>query len=101
MDVSMRLTAEPLTTGRLLLRPFRSSDLEGLFECLSQEEPRRLRANTPAKSIEDAKRSPGRILNPSYPPLCFASELKETGKVNENLSIGVYPTIRARLLFLQ
>ena len=95
-EVSARLTAQPVATARLLMRPFRTSDLEDVYEYLSQKEQRRLSGNTPVESFADAKEVLDFFTAPSHPPLYFAIEERTIGKVIGNLSIGFYPFVRTR-----
>ena len=85
------LTKDPVETTRLLLRPFRESDLPDLFEYLSQTEQRRLSGNCVVETLDDARAVLGRILDPERPPHCFAVVLKGENKVIGNLSVGRYP----------
>ena len=85
------LTKDPVETTRLLLRPFRESDLPDLFEYLSQTEQRRLSGNCVVETLDDARAVLDRILNPELPPHSLAVVLKAENKVIGNLSIGCYP----------
>ena len=92
-EVSALLVAHPIETPRLLLRPFRQSDLEDLYEYLSQKEQQRLAGNVRVDTLADAQACLDHILDPSHPPLCFAIVRKQTQKVVGNLSIGRYPCV--------
>ena len=92
-EVSALLVAHPIETPRLLLRPFRQSDLEDLYEYLSQKEQQRLAGNVRVDTLADAQACMDHILDPSHPPLCFAIVRKQTQKVVGNLSIGRYPCV--------
>ena len=52
-EISARLIAEPVETPRLLLRPFRDSDLADLYEYLAQKEQQRLAGNSPCDSVDE------------------------------------------------
>ena len=92
-EVSALLVAHPIETPRLLLRPFRQSDLEDLYEYLSQKEQQRLAGNVRVDTLADAQACLDHIMDPSHPPLCFAIVRKQTQKVVGNLSIGRYPCV--------
>lgn len=85
------LTAEPIETLRLRLRPFRVSDLPDLYEYLAQPEQRRLSGNCEFNSLDNARAVLDRILDPERPPHSFAVVLKDESKVIGNLSVGRYP----------
>lgn len=93
--VSRQLVSAPLETERLLLRPFRPTDLEDLYEYLSQAEQRRLSGNSRVDTMEDAGKVLSFFTDPSHPPYSFAIERKGEEKVIGNLSIGVYPFLHA------
>ncbi len=90
-ELSADLQTRPLATERLLLRPFRETDLEDLFEYLRQPEQQRLSGNVPVETLQEAGEVLEYILDPSKPMTSFAIELKQNGKVIGNFSIGWYP----------
>ena len=93
-EVSGWMTAEPIETERVLLRPFREGDFEDYREFMSQPE---LLRNTGMDGFADeaaAREAFGKLLSPEHPPTSFALEWKETGKVIGFFSIGIYPFVR-------
>ena len=66
-EISSLLAAHPLETSRLMLRPFRPSDLEDLYEYLSQKEQQRLAGNPPCDTVDDAKMRLDYILRADHP----------------------------------
>ena len=90
-DLAMLLTVEPIETARLMLRPFRASDLSDLYEYLAQPEQRRLSGNTEVNTLEDARLVLDHILAPEAPHYSLAIVLKSENKVVGNLSLGRYP----------
>ena len=84
-------TDEPVRTTRLLLRPFRSSDLPDLYEYLSQKEQQRLAGNPPVDSLDDAREALEWFLAPAVPQIYLAIVLTEENKVIGNLTLGRYP----------
>lgn len=89
--VSELLRTKPVETERLLLRPFRQSDLDDLYEYLSQKEQQRLAGNTPVDSPDDAREVLEWFLKPAAPLGYFAIVLRAENKVIGNLTIGCYP----------
>lgn len=89
--VSELLRTKPVETERLLLRPFRQSDLDDLYEYLSQKEQQRLAGNTPVDSPDDARKVLEWFLKPAAPLGYFAIVLRAENKVIGNLTIGCYP----------
>ena len=90
-EISALLKSEPVETERLLLRPFRRSDLEDLYEYLSQKEQQRLAGNTPVESLEDAREVLEWFLNPAIYLGYFAIVLRKENKVIGNFTVGEYP----------
>ena len=90
-ELAAILTAEPIETKRLLLRPFRESDLPDLFEYLSQTEQRRLSGNCLVETLDDARLVLEQFMDRSRSQLSYAIVLKEENKVIGNLSLGSYP----------
>ena len=90
-ELAAILTAEPIETKRLRLRPFRESDLPDLYEYLSQPEQRRLSGNCVVETPDDARLVLDHILDPANPHRSYAVVLKDENKVIGNLSIGAYP----------
>ena len=90
-EISELLRTRPVETERLLLRPFQRSDLEDLYEYLSQKEQQRLAGNPPVDSLDDARELLDWILDSSHPTRSFAVVLKEENTVIGNLSLGFYP----------
>ena len=90
-EISVRLTAEPVETPRLLLRPFRDSDLADLYEYLAQKEQQRLAGNSPCDSVDDARMRLEYILRAEHPQAYFAIVLKDENKVIGNLTFNLYP----------
>ena len=90
-ELAAILTAEPIETKRLLLRPFRESDLPDLYEYLAQPEQRRLSGNCLVESLDDARLVLEHIMDPTRLQCCYAIVLKDENKVIGNLSIGQYP----------
>lgn len=87
-EIAAFLNAHPVETPRLLLRPFRLSDLENLYEYLSQKEQQRLAGNCPCDSIEDARLSLDSIMRTDHPQMYFAIVLKAEDKVIGNLTFN-------------
>ena len=94
-QLSARLTNDPIETPRLLLRPFRETDLTDLFEYLSQTEQRRLSGNCLVETLEDAGAVLDRILDPDLPPHSFAVVLRSENKVVGNLSVSPCPLLES------
>ncbi len=94
--VSGWLTADPLETERLVLRPFAEADFPDFFEYAVQKEQQRLSGN-PAVSTEAEAREVFAFLSErgAHPPTTFAVVLRETGKVIGNFSLSLYPFIEA------
>lgn len=90
-EISELLLSEPVETERLRLRPFRHSDLNDLYEYLSQKEQQRLAGNTPVDSLDDAREVLEWFLKPAVPQGYFAIVLREENKVIGNLTVGCYP----------
>lgn len=90
-ELSALLTAEPVETPRLLLRPFRDSDLADLYEYLAQKKQQRLAGNTPCDSPDDARMTLEYILGAEHPQAYFAIVLKDENKVIGNLTFNPYP----------
>ena len=80
-ELAAILTAEPIETKRLRLRPFRESDLPDLFEYLSQPEQRRLSGNCLVESLDDARLVLEHIMDPTRLQGCYAVVLKDENKV--------------------
>ena len=90
-ELSALLIAEPVETPRLLLRPFRDSDLADLYEYLAQKEQQRLAGNSPCDSPDDARMTLEYILGAEHPQAYFAIVLKDENKVIGNLTFNPYP----------
>lgn len=90
-EVSALLVAHPIETPRLLLRPFRPSDLEDLYEYLAQKEQQRLSGNPHCDSVDDAKMRLDYILRADHLQAYFAIVLKVEEKVIGNLTVHQYP----------
>ena len=90
-ELAAILTAEPVETPRLRLRPFMSSDLQDLFEYLSQTEQCRLSGNCLVETPEDARLVLEQFTDRSRSQRTYAVVMKEEDKVIGNLSIGCYP----------
>ena len=91
VEISALLKSEPVETERLLLRPFRQSDLQDLYEYLSQKEQQRLAGNVSVNTLEDAREVLDWILDDSRPTRSFGIVLKKENRIIGNLSIGQYP----------
>lgn len=89
-EISGRMVREPITTTRVVLRPFRRSDLMDYYAYASQKEQQRLSGNCPCDCLEDAEDGLNFFLDPSHPPYAFAIELKAEQKVIGNVSITRY-----------
>ena len=95
-EVSGLMTAEPVETARLLLRPFVESDFPDYFEYAVQPEQQRLSGN-PAISTEAEAREAFDGFLPEkcgHPPTHFAVVFKPEGKVVGNFTIGYYPFLQ-------
>ena len=90
-EISALLLSEPTETERLLLRPFRKTDLSELYEYLSQKEQQRLAGNPPVDSLDDAREVLDWILDPSRPSHSLAIVLRAENKVIGNLTLGKCP----------
>ena len=90
-EISALLLSEPTETERLLLRPFRKTDLSELYEYLSQKEQQRLAGNPPVDSLDDAREVLDWILDPSRPSHSLAIVLRAENKVIGNLALGKCP----------
>ena len=90
-EISGRMVREPISTTRVLLRPFRRSDLMDFYAYASQKEQQRLSGNCSCDCLEDAEAGLNFFLDPSHPPYAFAIELKAEQKVIGNVSITRYP----------
>lgn len=95
--VSAWMTAEPIETARLMLRPFAEADFPDFFEYMAQPEQQRLSGNPEVRTEAEAREVFDHALaeNASHPPTYFAIVLRETGKVIGNFSISLYPFIEA------
>ena len=89
-DISGRMVREPITTTRIVLRPFRPGDLMDYYAYASQKEQQRLSGNCSCDCLEDAEAGLNFFLDPSHPPYAFAIELKAEQKVIGNVSITRY-----------
>jgi ribosomal-protein-alanine N-acetyltransferase len=87
-QIAALLTARPIETPRLLLRPFRQGDLADLYEYLSQREQQRLAGNCPCDSMEDARLSLEYNMSPDHPQVYFAVVLKSENKLIGNLTFN-------------
>lgn len=86
------MTAYPIETDRLVLRPFIPEDFEDFFEYITQKELQRLSGNPEISTRKEARESFERILNQNrLCPSKYAAVLKETGKVIGNFCIDIYP----------
>ena len=94
-ELSELLVREPVRTERLLLRPFRETDLPELFAYLSQAEQQRMSGNPKIETLEDARDVLQFFTDPSHPPYSFALELLAEQKVVGNVSIGCYPFLES------
>lgn len=95
-EASAVMAADPLTTERLLLRPFEEADFEDFFEYASQKELQRLSGNPSVSTREEARESFDRFMEQNRKCVTkFAVVLKETGKVAGNFCIDLYPFIKA------
>ena len=94
--VSGWMTAEPIETARLRLRPLEEADFPDYFEYAVQPEQQRLSGNPAVKTEAEAREVFDHALgqNAAHPPTYFAIVLRETGKVIGNYTIGVYPFIQ-------
>jgi ribosomal-protein-alanine N-acetyltransferase len=94
--VSGWMTADPLETDRLVLRPFEEAAFPDIFEYAVQKEQQRLSGN-PAVSTEADAREVFAFLSErrAHPPTTFAVVLRGTGKVIGNFSISVHPFLEA------
>ena len=90
-EISALLLSKPTETERLLLRPFRKTDLSELYEYLSQKEQQRLAGNPPVDSLDDAREVLDWILDPSRPSHSLAIVLRAENKVIGNLTLGKCP----------
>lgn len=94
-EASALMTSEPISTSRLLLRPFYESDFEDFCEYITQKELQRLSGNPDIDTREEAREAFDRLMEQNG--ICvtrFAAELKETGKVVGNFCINVYPFVK-------
>lgn len=87
-EVSALLVAHPIETPRLLLRPFRQSDLADLYEYLSQKEQQRLAGNCPCDSMEDARLCLDYNMRADHPQVYYAVVLKAEDKVIGNITFS-------------
>ena len=94
-EVSEWMTADPIETDRIVLRPFRDdeSDFLDFYEFAAQKELQRLTGMDCIDSPVSARLEFDRILPNGHPPLSFAIMLKENMKAAGFFSIGIYPFI--------
>ena len=92
-QVSGWLTETPIQTERILLRPFREADLPDFLEYVSQESIQRsagMYYDNEAQKREDFESC---LPTQEHPPVRFAIEWRETGKVIGSFSLGIYPFV--------
>lgn len=92
-ELSALLVREPVETDRVILRPFKRTDLADLFAYQVQPEQQRLSGNHELHTIEEAAEVLDFFMDPSHPPYSFAIECKAENKVIGNLSIGIHSSI--------
>ena len=74
------MNTHPIETPRPVLRPFRQSDLAGLYEYLSQKEQQRLAGNCPCDSTDDAKLCPEYNMSTEFRP-CTAGNRRKLHEI--------------------
>lgn len=86
------MTAFPIGTERLVLRPFLEEDFEDFFEYITQKELQRLSGNHEISTREKARESFDWLMEKNADCATrYAVVLRETGKVVGNFCIDFYP----------
>ncbi|MBR0131086.1 MAG: GNAT family N-acetyltransferase, partial [Firmicutes bacterium] len=84
MDAKIDITNTVLETERLILRPWKESDLQDFFEYASVDGVGQMAGWLPHESIEQSRDILSRFIAHKH---TFALELKENGKVIGSLGI--------------
>ena len=94
-EVSGWMTADPIETARMILRPFHddADDFSDFYEFASQKELQRLSGMEGIDSPESARGEFNKMLPTNHTPLSFAVVLKENMKIVGHFSIGIYPFV--------
>ncbi len=92
-EISGWMTAAPVETARLRLRPFEETDFPDYFEYAVQKELQRLSGNPEVRTEAEAREVFDRYLPEKcgHPPTHFAIIFQSSGKVIGCFSIGFYP----------